>query len=530
MEFLIRADASVYIGSGHVMRCITLAHALQRRGHRSTFVMRAHDGHLADFVRAQGFDCVLLPHHPDAAQEAAGEPRLAHSAWLGCTQAQDVADCLPHIRALSPDWIICDHYALSDIWQRAVRAVCGSNIMVLDDLHDRTHDADVLLDQNYGHTAADYAGCLPSDCHVLAGTQYALLREEFARWRAAALNKPQKSAGCLQNVLVNLGGVDKDNHTLALLQRLAESSLHPWSVTVVMGNTAPHTDSIRAFAQHAPFDCRVLVGASNMAELMAQADWAVGAAGGTSWERCALGLPTLLLVIADNQRSIAEQLQAAGAARFLPIERLHGDEWRQALDWFGQPAHRAQMAEKAAALCDGLGAARVADYLSAYPNAGCIAPAVAEDCRLLFEWRNHADIRRFMFNPQPLVWAEHAAWFARQLDNPDFKMLVYRENGRPKGYVSFKKQPAPDDTWEWGFYAAPDAERGTGSRMGQLALAWAFEHLGARQVVGRVLPHNAASLKMHEKLGFVRQEDGQGGSVEFVLQKVQAAGRAESQS
>ncbi|WP_038305149.1 UDP-2,4-diacetamido-2,4,6-trideoxy-beta-L-altropyranose hydrolase [Kingella kingae] len=506
MKFLIRADASLQIGSGHIMRCLTLAKTLRENGHFVQFITREHVGHLADFVREQGFECVLLPKFSGSLQTE-NEPQFPHSAWLGTTQTQDIADCEPHIRALSPDWIIADHYALSAIWQTAAKNICGSKIMAIDDLHDRPHAADLLLDQNHAHTAQDYAHLLPETCRVLAGTRYALLRDEFATFCETSLARRKTVSGSLQtqNVLINLGGVDKDNYTLSILKSLKKQNSGSLSITIVMGKTAPHINSIRQFAETAPFECRVLVNANNMAELMAQADWAIGAAGSTSWERCCLGLPTLLLVIADNQRTIAEQLQQVGAAISLHAQEIDTPKFAECVAFFRQPENLAQMSEKAARLCDAFGAKRVAQHiedLTKNADFANIRRATLDDCRQIFEWRNHADIRKFMFNTDELIWENHTAWFAKQLSNPDFIMLIYQVNDVAQGYVSFTHQS--DNAWEWGFYLAPTCSRGQGSRMGRLALAWAFAELGTAKIIGQVLPHNIASLKLHEKLGFFR--------------------------
>ena len=237
--------------------------------------------------------------------------------------------------------------------------------MAFDDLADRPHAADLLLDQNLGHTPSDYAGLVPPACRLLTGTRYALLREEFAAWREASLQRraAQAETGYLKHILVNLGGVDKDNHTLAVLQAFSGSLPAACRVTVVMGKTAPHTAAVRAFADSAPYPCRVLVGADNMAELMAEADLAIGAAGSTSWERCCLGLPTLLLVIAGNQCNIAATLQTAGAALPLETSKINVLEFVQVWDYFRQPENLAAMSVKASVLCDGKGAVRVASHL-----------------------------------------------------------------------------------------------------------------------------------------------------------------------
>ena len=536
MQFLIRADASLQIGSGHIMRCLTLAHKLRQHHHRVAFITRAHQGHLADTIRQQGFDCILLPlpdHATTSAQPqrqpepACNElppsppaPAIPHAAWLATSQAQDITDCAPHIRALAPDWIICDHYALAAAWQTAARALCHSKIMVIDDLHDRAHDADLLLDQNHAHTAADYALLVPPSCRILTGTRYALLRDEFAQHRTISLHQratpparqPETALPHSQNILINLGGVDKDNHTLAVLQALSayvSGSLKalPIRATIIMGATAPHLTSVQRYAATAPYPGQVIANAHNMAELMTQATWAIGAAGSTSWERCALGVPTLLLTIADNQRSIAAQLQRAGAALALEASQIHSPAFQATLTHLMQPENQHRISQAAAQLCDAHGAARVAQHiaqLTAAPQAQ-LRPATAADCARIHAWRNHPSIRAMMFQPDPIPLPQHQAWFAAQLANPSFKMYVYTLGNTPQGYGSLKRI-APH-AYEWGFYLAPSCPRGNGSILCNLLLQRAFGELGASTVHGQALRHNTASIALHRKLNFRQPEN-----------------------
>lgn len=536
MQFLIRADASLQIGSGHIMRCLTLAHKLRQHHHRVAFITRAHQGHLADTIRQQGFDCILLPlpdHATTSAQPqrqpepACNElppsppaPAIPHAAWLATSQAQDITDCAPHIRALAPDWIICDHYALAAAWQTAARALCHSKIMVIDDLHDRTHDADLLLDQNHAHTAADYAPLVPPSCRILTGTRYALLRDEFAQHRTISLHQratpparqPETALPHSQNILINLGGVDKDNHTLAVLQALSayvSGSLKalPIRATIIMGATAPHLASVQRYAATAPYPGQVIANAHNMAELMTQATWAIGAAGSTSWERCALGVPTLLLTIADNQRSIATQLQRAGAALALEASQIHSPAFQATLTHLMQPENQHRLSQAAAQLCDAHGAERVAQHIAQLTTApqAQLRPATAADCHLIHTWRNHPSIRCMMFNPDPIPLPQHQAWFAQQLNNPSFKMYVYTLNDTPQGYGSLKRI-APNE-YEWGFYLAPSCPRGNGSILCNLLLQRAFGELGASTVHGQALRHNTASIALHRKLNFRQPEN-----------------------
>ena len=538
MQFLIRADASLQIGSGHIMRCLTLAHKLRQQHHRITFITRAHQGHLADTIRRQGFDCILLPlpdHATTSAQPqrqpetACNElppsppaPAIPHAAWLATSQAQDITDCAPHIRALAPDWIICDHYALSAPWHTAAH----SKIMVIDDLHDRPHDTDLLLDQNHAHTAHDYAHLVPPSCRILAGTRYALLRDEFAQHRPASLQRravlrqPETQLPQNQNtqtILINLGGVGKDNHTLAVLQALSDyvsGSLKthshqppPIRATIIMGATAPHLASVQRYAATAPYPSQVIANAPNMAELMTQATWAIGAAGSTSWERCALGVPTLLLTIADNQRPIAAQLQSAGAAIALEASQIPSPAFQTAIAHLMQPENQQRISQAAAQLCDAHGAERVAQHiaqLATHPQAQ-LRPATAADCHLIHTWRNHPSIRRMMFNPDPIPLPQHQTWFAAQLINPNFKMYIYTLGNTPQGYGSLKRI-APNE-YEWGFYLAPSCPCGNGSILCNLLLQRAFGDLGATIVHGQALRHNTASIALHRKLNFKQPEN-----------------------
>ncbi|RRD91316.1 UDP-2,4-diacetamido-2,4,6-trideoxy-beta-L-altropyranose hydrolase [Conchiformibius steedae] len=492
MKFLIRADASLQIGSGHVMRCLTLAQALREGGHEVCFATRNYVGNLYDFILKQGFAATLLP--APSGEIVSGS--LKHSAWLGVSQAQDFADCEELIRRFAPDWLVCDHYALDAEWESRARAVSSAKVLAIDDLHDRAHAADILLDQNLGHRAADYAGLLPESCRVLTGTRYALLRPEFARWRERSLAR-RKASGSLKTILVNLGGVDKDNHTLRILQVLSECLLPQVEVLVVMGASAPHCDSVRRFAEIAPYPCRVITAANNMAELLAQSDWAVGAAGSSAWERCCLGVPTALLVLADNQQTIAQALHQAGAADILPIDftKNHLQEL------FADTAKRSEQSHAAAALCDGAGVVRVVQHLlQPLPVHAALRDVCADDAARLYAWRNHADVRRFMLNTDEIAWENHLTWLNKQLNNPDFKMKIFTLNGEAQGFAGFSRRE--QQIWEWGFYLAPDCPRGQGRAFAAAMLHYAFAELGASTVRGRVLPHNAPSLALHQKMGF----------------------------
>lgn len=315
MQIAFRTDASIEIGTGHVMRCLTLAAALRERGAECVFLCRRHPGHMLDHIAEQGHTALALPDRDGGAQANRPEDP-AHAAWLGTGWAEDAQDSLSALAAEGNghpvDWLIVDHYALDVRWEAALRPACP-RLMVIDDLADRRHDCDLLLDQSLGREAGDYAGLLPAAATTLLGPDYALLRPEFARMRAESLARRAKPT--LERVLVTMGGVDKDDATSRVLDALDGAGLPvDVTITVVMGQHAPWLAEVRARAQRMRNPTEVLTGVRDMARLMAESDLAIGAGGATTWERCSLGVPAVQVALAANQREINEAIGASNAA------------------------------------------------------------------------------------------------------------------------------------------------------------------------------------------------------------------------
>jgi UDP-2,4-diacetamido-2,4,6-trideoxy-beta-L-altropyranose hydrolase len=358
VKVAFRTDASLAIGTGHVMRCLTLADALSKHGVESVFLTRDHTGNLHSTVEIRGHRLLSLG---GVAQTFEHEPHTGHEHWLGVSLQQDIDDTAAFLSHFRPDWLVVDHYALDGKWEEALAPLCD-RIMAIDDLANRRHAADLLLDQNLGTTSAQYTPQVPAQCDLLLGPQYGLLRPAFAALRSESLAR--RRHGQLSTILVTMGGVDIDNTTGMVLDSLRScASTMPVVVTIVMGQHAPWREQIKATAAASPFPNAVLVNPPNMAELMRDADLAIGAAGGTSWERCCLGLPTLQVVIAENQRRIASALRDAGAARSL--ERPHiPTALTEAIAFLAShPTELRAMSDAAALVSDGRGAERVAQHL-----------------------------------------------------------------------------------------------------------------------------------------------------------------------
>lgn len=315
MNVVFRADASLQIGTGHVMRCLTLADMLRANGAECRFICREHPGNLLEQIRLRGYAAKGLP--VDADEFAFGDPvdilQTNHSAWLGSDWATDAAQTKVSAGETAVDWLIVDHYALDARWEQALRSRCR-NLMVIDDLADRPHDCDLLLDQNLGRESSDYFDLVPDDCIVLAGPRYALLRSEFAALRGYSLDR--RASPKLDHMLITMGGVDQADATGQILEALMECRLpENFHITVVMGPHAPWLERVKLLAAKMQRPTDVKINVQDMATLMANSDLAIGAGGGTSWERCCLGLPSVIGVFADNQKSIADALQLAGAAK-----------------------------------------------------------------------------------------------------------------------------------------------------------------------------------------------------------------------
>ncbi len=305
MKVAIRVDSAVMLGSGHVMRCLTLAERLRKSGADVVFICRDYPGHMMQLIKDKGFMIHVLPMNyysmPDSVEDFIVNLKNNWNEDLASTQ-----EILRQYGRL--DWVVVDHYALDEKWEKGIREN-AKKICVIDDLANRRHDCDILLDQNF-HTdmGQRYNGLLPAHCKELLGPKYLLLREEFFE---AQFQRPSRD-GYVQNVLVFFGGSDPTNETqktVCAIKQLDRPDIH---FDVVVGNGylyKKETQELCETLSNVEFYCQV----NYMAKLMLKSDLAIGAGGSATWERCFLGLPALIIVLADNQRQGIEELSPYGA-------------------------------------------------------------------------------------------------------------------------------------------------------------------------------------------------------------------------
>ena len=324
MNITFRTDASLKIGAGHVMRCLTLAIELRSRGHNCLFICRNLEGHLAQRIIAEKFDLRMLPGPSSKTDLHFIDQNVPHATWAEVPWRLDSEQTLANI--IHTDWLVIDHYALDKKWEKATTPH-GAKLLVIDDLADRTHHCNLLLDQNLGRTATDYDGLVPAQCKRLIGPTFTLLRPEFQRLRSYSLSRRNKRL--LHNILITMGGIDQADATSKVLEVLAASNLpSKGSITVVIGSKSPWLNKIHNLSKLLPIPTKVIVDSTDMGSLMLNADLAIGAAGGTAWERLCLGLPSLFLTLADNQVAAAAAMETTKLAIQLGDIRVDGWQYR----------------------------------------------------------------------------------------------------------------------------------------------------------------------------------------------------------
>ena len=287
MKVLFRADASVRIGAGHIMRCLTLAHALRTKGAECHFICRQLNGNLNELIQQQGF--TLLTLHGPATDES-----------------EDATQTLQRLKQ-SYQLLVVDHYALAKTYCTSLRQRC-QHIMVIDDLANRVHDCDILLDQNlFANPEQRYQQLLPAHCLQLLGPQYALLRQEFYQ---------QQEQTQPQHILVGFGGSDEQNLTQLAIEAIQQLKLPQLTADIVIGANNPWRASIEQQLACLP-NVQLHIQSNDMAKLMHRARLMLGAGGASHWERCICALPGLIVTVAENQQATTAYLDQLGACVWL---------------------------------------------------------------------------------------------------------------------------------------------------------------------------------------------------------------------
>lgn len=470
------------------MRCLTLANSMREKGGVITFACTRESLRTVPELETGCQELIQLDKADDA-----GELRALRSQW---------------------DAAVIDHYALGAAYHRGLRDVAKA-VLVIDDLADRLHDCDLLLDQTFGRQRADYEGLVPPHCKLLLGPRFALVRREFAAAKPATLAR-RRAGGPVRRILISMGLTDLGGVTAPVAKAALRAELDA-KIEVTVGRSASSLPELAALARNDP-RLRLHIDLPDICALMAACDVAIGAGGTTSWERCCLGLPTLMLVLSENQATVARSLAEAGAVRLA----TPGDP--EALtDFLVSMAQddpiRLAMVESAAAICDGGGAERVAnELLRACWQRRLIRArrAVAQDAGNVWSWRNDLFARAASGTTDVIAWTDHCQWFASALADPTRAMYIVEMCGEaetlPIGVVRI--EPSETEMRRVSISIDPLC-RGMGMGGATLAAGLrSFEaEFGIQPMSAEIRPENIASRRIFEALGFhrlARAGDGDG--------------------
>lgn len=498
MRVAFRVDASARIGTGHVARCLSLAGALRERGAEVHVLCRRVTPFLADRITAAGYALHPLP---EAAAVPPGPDDAPHAAWLEADWREDAAYSLACLRALGGvDLLVVDHYALDARWERLLRPA-ARRLLVIDDLADRPHDSDFLLDQNfYRDQDTRYRGLLPDACRCLLGPAHALLRPDFALARRAR-PRGERPLSAVKRISVCFGGSDPTGElpkVLAALAALPQRS--ELAVEVIVGSAAPTLPEVRRLAEGWP-GLELVIDATDMADRLARADLGIGAAGTMSWERGAVGLPSVAIAVADNQVQLAEDAARAGMHLYLGRhETVQAEDITRAVaTLLAAPQLRQHFAEVSAALTDGRGLERVAQAV--LPPEVRLRAVTLDDAASLHVWRNDPANRRFSHNDAEIPWETHLGWLQRSLVNPDRVLLVGEDGEGPVGVLRYDWN---GDFWMTSVYLVPGRHGGgLGEPLLRAGLDWLrARHPERRPVRAEILAGNPASRAVFLRAGY----------------------------
>lgn len=485
---LLRADGSRALGWGHLVRCFALALALEETGADPVFACARVPEALARAIRAR-FDLVPLP--------ASGSPAAhARRPFALDEEADSSAVVAAGEGRGGLDAVVADHYGIGRVWETRVRRHT-SRLMVLDDLADRRHAADLLLDPSIPEDVDRYERLLPSECKRLLGPRFALLRPEFAAMHAAAGVRRQTTPG---RVVLFAGGTDPLNATGLVLDAWASLDAGERALDVVIGADHGQRGDLERRCRSLP-GVELHVQSDRMAELLARADLLIGAAGGVSWERCCMGVPALMFAAAENQERNMAQLAARRTG--IALGRIGALDARDLAALIARVLSRPRLLQRMGRrgfdLVDGLGATRAALVLGADRLA--LRVAGAQDDELVWPWRNHPATRRFSRNGAPLERGAHREWWRESLADPRRRLFIAHCGNRPVGVLRFDLDGAAA---EISIYLDPALTGlGLGPAMLRLAQGWVRRSgQPLRRLTAEILPENRASQSAFAAAGF----------------------------
>lgn len=478
MNLYIRADADSNIGTGHIMRCIALAQEWQYQGGEVTFVSYCESDTLRERIKIEGFRFIPLNHV--------------------CPDSSDLVNTLYILKNESADknsWFVLDGYHFTKEYQKAIRDA-GFHLLVIDDMdHLPCYHADILLNQNIHATDLKY--CCDEDTILLLGLRYVLLRREFLKYKEFNRQIPERA----KNILVTLGGADPVNVTLKVIEALKLLNELDIAVRIIIGPANLHQESLRGSLASACFAAEVLVNPNNMPELMAWADMAISAGGSTCWELAFMGLPSIVIVLAENQAVLTEYLMNKKVVLSLGI---FAECSKEKISYacktlITNSIARTSLSQQSTTLINGMGPNLVIKSMNS--NDVTLREVTDLDRELIWQWANDEETRKASYSQANISWDEHIRWFdlVQRQNNHKF-YIAYNKDKKPIGQIRFALDGKDAIV---SFSVAPDSRsRGYGKEILTRAAKKLFNDTDVEQILAYIKSENMLSLKGFQKAGF----------------------------
>lgn len=499
LKIVIRADASSYIGSGHIMRCLVLADRLKRDGHDVAFATRPQNGDLVSLIKQRGFRVYSLQQPTDWLIPSTNAD---YAAWLQVSELADAKECASAF--YNPDLVITDHYAIGAKWHEVVKKSYHCKVIAIDDLV-RSHAADLIIDQTLLREPNEYKDLNPS-IEALTGIEYAIINSHFSKHHKSQLmldtklvNKPR--------VLLSMGGIDAPNATEQVLSVLRQS-ISPPETTVLLSPRAPHYNKIKEFAEENSAWVIHVNFVDDMADLMCKHDIAIGAPGSTSWERACVGLPSIVIALADNQQTICKNLEAVGAAISVELNAINKNLMSAYKDLI---KNYSEMRSINLNLCDGRGVDRIMKQIyKMFNNTLSLRFATSKDIEQVYNWQCEPETRRYALNKNVPSLAEHTNWMTKKLANEnDYFYIIELAANKCKKTVSVgvvRLDKSDKEYYTISIFITPEH---FGKGIGKYALKQ-IDILHPKKFINAVvLKENTASQFLFSNAGYIRVNDEQ---------------------
>jgi UDP-2,4-diacetamido-2,4,6-trideoxy-beta-L-altropyranose hydrolase len=428
LRVALRADASPIIGLGHVKRCLSLASALCEAGAQVRLISRDLGVDVSYLLRDTGVAHTVLT--TTAVSQTIAD-FVPHATWAGIGWQEDAVQTADVLREWQPAWVVVDEYAFDARWHRFVSAQLGSRIAVIDDLADRDLFADLLVDHNYHKNHREkYLGCVEPNTAILGGPRFALLGPSYAHAKPFSVRKEVESIG------IFMGGTDPSDLSSVVLRACREFVGFTGVIEIVATRSYAHVEKLNALAAKWP-NTSISCDLPDLSDFFSRHDLQIGAGGGATWERCCVGVPTLLIIAADNQRAVLPALADMNVADVLEDSASFNEEMiaKSINALLRNYVRRSELNKQCRKIVDGLGARRVSLWFAA--SAIAVRPASVDDSEMMYQWRNDPATRSMSRSSKEIEWLEHVQWLSSTLGDPKRYLLIGYAGSISFGVIRF---------------------------------------------------------------------------------------------